>query len=203
MVSQEVSEVAIQSSHFPIPQRQDHPVVQQLRHGIASMNWRYALGTVVLTLMTLGICVGSALANELKASPTVLSATSSTVKPLIQSPGVSPESGLAEGLYLYGDSAQSGVIGKNYWVFQVTGDRQVVGAVYAPYSSFDCFHGQERSMQLDLIVKNSYTQDQSPALVPLSNLKPISTIGDTDRNVLDACKGLVKAHTEANRSIQR
>lgn len=199
MVSQEVSEVAIQSSNSLTSQRQDRPVAQQLWQGITLMTWRHTLGAIVLTLMTLGTCAGSALALEPQSPPSVLSAASSTLKPLIQS----PETGLAEGLYLYGDSAQGGVIGKNYWVFQVTRDRQVVGAVYAPYSSFDCFRGQERSMQLDLIVKNSYTQDQAPALVPLSNLKPISTIGDTDRNVLDACKGLANSHTAANRSIQR
>lgn len=162
-------------------------------------SWRQALGIIsALTILTAGSFAGTVLSQEVPtAQNPAFSATNST----LQQPN-SSDSGLAAGTYLYGDSSQGGVVGRNYLIFQVTSDHRVVGASYAPYSSFDCFHGQERAMQLELIIRDSYTRTQSTAAIPLSELKPISTISITDQQLLNTCRSSDAPNsTEANRFL--
>lgn len=113
---------------------------------------------------------------------------------------------LTDGVYLYGETAQPNQIGAAYMVMQVEGD-QVVGAVYMPRSSFDCFQGAIRDNQLDLTIVNSYdrtTHDYSLAVQNESYLAsindPVATparlngmynlpeVSDNDRRLLETCK---------------
>jgi hypothetical protein len=66
-----------------------------------------------------------------------------------------PAKSLPNGTYLYGQSAMPNQLGAAYMVIDVR-DRQVVGAFYAPSSSFDCFRGNVQPNQLALNISDSY-----------------------------------------------
>lgn len=114
----------------------------------------------------------------------------------------------ADGIYLYGQSPQPGQIGVDYAVMEVR-DRQTVGAFYRVSSSFDCFHGEVGSEQLNLTVVNSYEQasysyalpiDQTATVasnngsgsgaVELLGLHSIDTISDMDMEILSTCQAI-------------
>jgi hypothetical protein len=189
VVTKLVSGADIASSQPHALQRQPRHTVQALWKRVSTHSLRQALAMMgALTLVTFNLGAGAAWASE----PTLLSVTSSPQN----------QPGLAEGVYLYGDSAQGAVIGKNYLVFQVTRDRKVVGAFYAPYSSFDCFQGQEQAMQLQLMVRDSYGQNQFPTSVSLSELKSVGTLSATDQNLLKTCQSVLQGQGQtANRPI--
>lgn len=113
---------------------------------------------------------------------------------------------LTDGVYLYGETEQPDQIGAAYMVMQVDGD-QVVGALYMPHSSFDCFQGAIRENQLDLTVVNSYdrtTRDYSlavqsedyvasiddPVATParLNGMYNLSEVSANDHRILETCK---------------
>lgn len=88
----------------------------------------------------------------------------------------SPQS-LADGIYLYGQSADRDQIGAAYMVFQVE-QGQVEGAFYMPHSSFDCFYGRVQADHLDLTVINSYEQTRYPYAIALEPQDSVATIGN-------------------------
>ncbi|QUS61211.1 hypothetical protein [Synechocystis sp. PCC 7338] len=111
---------------------------------------------------------------------------------------------LRQGVHFYGESAQPGVVGQEYFIFQVRGN-QLRGAFFAYYSEFACTHGTVSAQALDLVVEDPYGE-QPPsrfalALVPrspvarsgnnidltLKGLKEISTVGTTEQDILAAC----------------
>lgn len=63
-----------------------------------------------------------------------------------------------ERIHLYGESPQLDTVGASYLVFTAQ-DNQVTGAIFMPYSSFDCFEGQLGRQTLALEIRNSYTQE--------------------------------------------
>lgn len=65
---------------------------------------------------------------------------------------------IEERIYLYGESPQLDTVGASYLIFTAQGDR-VTGAIFMPYSSFDCFRGQLSRETLALEITNSYTQE--------------------------------------------
>lgn len=115
-------------------------------------------------------------------------------------------SSLTNGVYLYGETQQPNQIGAAYMVMQVDGDR-VVGALYMPRSSFDCFQGAIQGEQLDLTVVNSYDQSTHSYSLAVQNESYIASIDDpvsaparlngmynlpevseTDQRILETCK---------------
>lgn len=84
---------------------------------------------------------------------------------------------LADGVYLYGQSADRDQIGAAYMVFQVD-QGQVEGAFYMPRSSFDCFYGSFQGDRLDLTVVNSYEQTHYPYAIALEPQDSVATIGN-------------------------
>lgn len=83
----------------------------------------------------------------------------------------------ADGVYLYGQSAERDQIGAAYMVFAVD-QGQVTGAFYMPYSSFDCFHGSFEADRLAMTVIDSYERTAYPyeiALEPTDNLAAAET----------------------------
>jgi hypothetical protein len=75
---------------------------------------------------------------------------------------------LPNGTYLYGESSTPNQVGATYMVLDVR-DRQVVGAFYAPSSSFDCFRGKVQPNQLALNIADSYNRTSYPYSVALQN----------------------------------
>ncbi|MEG4089799.1 MULTISPECIES: hypothetical protein [unclassified Microcoleus] len=95
--------------------------------------------------------------------------------------------GLADGIYLYGQSSKPEEIKQEYFVFEMR-QSKVVGAFYLPRSAFYCFYGTSDRTQLNLIVVDSYDGSRSPYSVNLQQYYPISTISDNDRRILGICK---------------
>lgn len=86
---------------------------------------------------------------------------------------------LVDGVYFYGSAPQLDEIGAAYMVFEAQAD-DIVGAIYMPQSSFDCFRGRISGNELALQITNSYTQetyDYGIALVPTADA--IAAIGST------------------------
>ncbi|MGB3572703.1 MAG: hypothetical protein WA783_21680 [Phormidesmis sp.] len=73
---------------------------------------------------------------------------------------------LADGNYLFGQSANPNVAGSTYAVISVE-DNQAVGAFYQPNSSFDCFEGKVLPDRLAVDIVNSYEQTVYPYEVAL------------------------------------
>lgn len=113
---------------------------------------------------------------------------------------------LADGVYLYGQSPEAEQLGSAYMVFEVS-DRQVTGAFYMPYSSFDCFNGAIESNRLALNVIDSYEQASYPYEIGLERSSSVATVGnvtvtpvqiegfhridtvsDNDRRILTSCQ---------------
>lgn len=85
---------------------------------------------------------------------------------------------LANGVYLYGQSAEAEQIGSAYMVFEVR-DREITGAFYMPHSSFDCFNGALEANRLALNVIDSYEQAAYPYEIGLEQSGAVATVGNT------------------------
>jgi hypothetical protein len=115
-------------------------------------------------------------------------------------------SSIADGVYLYGQSAEPNQIGAEYLVFEVNRG-VVVGGFYMPNSSFDCFSGTVEADQLALTVVDSYEQTRHPyavaleasgdvalagddtiAPVGLEGYQRLANLSETDRHILATCK---------------
>jgi hypothetical protein len=81
---------------------------------------------------------------------------------------------LPDGVYLYGQAPTPEQVGAAYMVFAVT-DRQVVGAFYMPYSSFDCFQGEFQPDRLALNIVDSYDRSVHPYSVALDTSSPVAS----------------------------
>lgn len=111
-----------------------------------------------------------------------------------------------DGVYLYGQSSEPGQIGKGYIIFERKGGR-VTGALYMPSSEFSCFRGALRQNGLLAMTVNSYPGEASTPQVAsartfsgaqdntnydysvkLQNYYRLSSIGASDRKVLQMCK---------------
>jgi len=159
------------------------------------------------------------LAILLGTASMALASTSFTATQAIEAPAHSlhaqaesmPRSGstsfqpLSDGVYLYGESPQANQIGAGYMVFNIH-QSQIVGALYMPYSSFDCFHGQFQHNQLAMTVVDTYEHTSYPfavalqpdtsvastngAIAPLGleGFHRIATVSDNDRRILATCQ---------------
>lgn len=118
-----------------------------------------------LALLSSGFSALVASARELPASPSPLAQNGSL--DLAESNPIP----LANGIYLYGQSAQPEQLGSAYMVFAVQQNR-VVGAFYMPHSSFDCFRGSLSKNEMALTVIDSYEQKEHPFSVALEQTYP-------------------------------
>ncbi|MEG4837990.1 hypothetical protein [Microcoleus sp. B9-D4] len=95
--------------------------------------------------------------------------------------------GLADGIYLYGQSSQPEELKQEYFVFEMR-QSKVVGAFYLPRSAFYCFYGTGELTQLNLTVVDTYDGSRSPYSVNLQQYYPISIISENDQRILGICK---------------
>lgn len=65
---------------------------------------------------------------------------------------------ITDGVYFYGSVPQPDTLGAAYMVFAAQ-NANLVGAMFMPQSSFDCFRGQAEEQHLALQITNSYTQE--------------------------------------------
>lgn len=83
----------------------------------------------------------------------------------------------ADGVYLYGQTPEPEQLGAGYMVFEAV-DQQLVGALYMPNSSFDCFQGRLEGSELAMTITNSYTQESYPYAVALATNDAIAAAGE-------------------------
>jgi hypothetical protein len=122
---------------------------------------------------------------------------------------------IADGLYFYGSAAQPDEIGHAYMVFAAQ-NSEIMGAIFMPQSSFDCFRGQISGDELALQITNSYTQETYDYPIALATVSdPVASVGtaevplqlegfydlgeprEADTEILAVCQGhLAPAETE-------
>ncbi|MEG3850313.1 MULTISPECIES: hypothetical protein [unclassified Microcoleus] len=142
--------------------------------------------------------------GNFSTASTARRAARSDIKPAVlqsQSPqNPAPDTasrGLAEGIYLYGQSSKPDEIKKEYFVFEMR-QSKVVGAFYLPRSAFYCFYGTLDRTQLNLTVVDSYDGSRSPYSVNLQQYYPIPVISENDRRILGICKAAHKQQVWEN-----
>ncbi len=111
--------------------------------------------------------------------------------------------GLADGTYLYGESAIADTVGAVYFVFEAK-DGQLTGAIYQPASSFDCVRGTVGGGAIDLVITDAYDQTETPysvalvsdtavasagggAIAKLEGMHAIAPLSELDHHLLTAC----------------
>jgi hypothetical protein len=117
---------------------------------------------------------------------------------------------IADGVYVYGQSAQRDQVGLTYFVFEVKRG-SLTGAIYAPRSSFDCAYGQVKAGELALNIVDSYEKKSYPfeialdrsstvasvagvaAPVSLQGFKKVEGVSAGDRAMLKSCKATASA----------
>ena len=171
---------------------------QTLKTHLKPRRWRSLNWTV---LGGLGIA--------LAATPAPMAA----VRAETSTPDVDATPLVGDGVYFYGQAPEPRTLGAGYLVFEAQGER-VVGAIYMPFSSFDCFQGQQTGDTLALQITNSYTQetyDYAVALGPVDAIAsgegsaaPLSlvgfhnlgTAGEAELELLQTCQGVLAPEAE-------
>lgn len=162
------------------------------------------MGGLILTVSLLSLVHNSiAQAASLTQSNIMPTTSGQTVQMADSAPLRFP----TDGVYLYGQSPEAGQIGSAYIVFEAR-DAMVVGALYMPYSSFDCFYGDIEANQLAMTVIGSYDQEAYPYSIAirqdstvvdasgggatndlkLEGFHQIDVLGEVDQHVLGVCR---------------
>ncbi|MDB9528981.1 hypothetical protein PN498_23515 [Oscillatoria sp. CS-180] len=92
--------------------------------------------------------------GAVQASP--LQTDEATSNPLLEATEIVRP--IDDGIYVYGSAPEADQVGAGYLVFEAQGS-SVIGAIYMPQSSFDCFQGTVSGNELALQITNSYTQE--------------------------------------------
>ena len=139
-----------------------HPVAGSFRHGVISQpRWQVLVGGVLGSLLV------SATAQASPVPPLTVVANNPVHTTSVAQP-------IADGVYFYGSQPQPDAIGAAYMVFEAK-NSNVVGALYMPQSSFDCFEGHLTGQELALQITNSYTQEvYAYAIALVSDKNPVA-----------------------------
>ncbi|MGD1858198.1 MAG: hypothetical protein ACFB2W_28510 [Leptolyngbyaceae cyanobacterium] len=81
------------------------------------------------------------------------------IHPLLAQTSSTATERLANGVYLFGEKPLPDQLQTAYMIFEARAG-QVVGAFYAPHSSFDCFQGHVENTQLSLAITETYSQEE-------------------------------------------
>jgi hypothetical protein len=147
------------------------------------------------------MAIGATLASSLAAFPAEPNRGEAVPDGRL-SPTPSRATALANGVYLYGETARPNVVGKEYIVFETIGTK-ARGAFYLPRSEFSCFYGQLKGARLNVTVIDPFDrQKYSFSLTVNSNglnaskqpksgqatYQPLDKISSNDLRILAACK---------------
>lgn len=100
---------------------------------------------------------------------------------------------LADGIYLYGDVPQANQLGQGYVVFKKNGST-VTGAFFYPQSEFNCFTGHINQERLDVLSLGSPHEEAIAVEASLSQMHPIQTLGNAEKDSLSLCQQEVAAY---------
>jgi hypothetical protein len=108
-----------------------------------------------------------------------------------------------DNIHLYGETDRPDVVGKEYMVFETTGNR-TIGAFYLPQSEFSCFYGRFQGSRLNITLIDSYDRQKYALTLRLNSgngltasrqphmgeptYQPIGKLGSFDRQVIATCK---------------
>ncbi len=166
-------------------------------------NWiRPSQITALLALTFLGL-QSTALSAQAMTRQTAIQIAMASAVPLPRSSG----NHLQDGVHFFGEASQREQLGSTYMIFEVK-DSKVLGAVFAPHSSYSCFEGRFNDDQLALRVEDAYDGSiytheiamEETAIVASSNLQsvemqlglegmhPLSNIQDQETNMLATCQ---------------
>jgi hypothetical protein len=104
-------------------------------------------------------------ATSISASPCPR-VTASAISSNLKANGNPIQSAVADGIYLYGQSAQPEQLGQEYLVFKVEGG-QVAGVFYMPQSEYSCFSGTLKPQAMSLSIADPYENTAYPYSIPL------------------------------------
>jgi len=170
-----------------------------------TLNWQTLLNRVEKPLTALVLTVGLTLAAVGQSHAHSINSTREATQVATASSVLTVSQRIPDGVYLYGQSPEAFQMGSEYIVFEVN-EGQLMGAVYAPHSSFDCFTGQVSNRQLNLNIVDSYDQTIHPYAVALNSagavasnagdatqwglegFHPIVSLSDLDREILNTCR---------------
>ena len=108
----------------------------------------------------------------------------------------------ANGVYLYGESNQPEIVGKEYIIFETIGNK-TIGAFYLPQSEFSCFYGKFTGTRLNVTLIDSFDLKQYKFALALDantltaskqpmmgepSYQPLSKVSNNDRQILNTCK---------------
>lgn len=103
-------------------------------------------------------------------------------------PDIFPQTDLLpNGIYLYGQSPIPEQVLNEYFVFEIRSNK-VIGALYLPYSSFNCFYGAQKPGQLDVTVVDSYDNSTFPYNINLQNYHQLTKPSENDLRILAICQ---------------
>ncbi|MEO1095349.1 MAG: hypothetical protein AAFX01_10670 [Cyanobacteria bacterium J06638_28] len=124
--------------------------------GLGLLTW----GLKAVRANRIQVICGGVLAALLIGASTHASPLQLADRPLAEAAGDAlVPTAVEERVYLYGEASELDVIGTSYLIFTAYGE-EVRGAIFMPYSSFDCFEGQLTGEALALDITNSYTQER-------------------------------------------
>lgn len=114
---------------------------------------------------------------------------------------------IVDNIHLYGETSRPDVVGKEYMVFEATGNR-TVGAFYLPQSEFSCFYGRFQGSRLNITLIDSYDRQKYALTLRLNSgngltasrqphmgeptYQPLGTLGSFDRQIIATCKAQIQ-----------
>lgn len=140
-------------------------------------------------------------AQTARAVPVSVESDTAIIRPLLaQAPTVSER--LTDGVYLFGEKPLPDQLQTAYMIFEARAG-QVVGAFYAPHSSFDCFQGSVENARLSLAITETYSQEEyayalnledtaiagpSGSQFAIQGFHQIDAVSDNDLHILNTCQ---------------
>jgi hypothetical protein len=127
-------------------------------------------------------------------NPQATTGDSVATAPITTGPGTATTrtAPLRDGLYLYGNATSAEQHKSTYFVFEVR-NRQVVGALYSPQSSYDCFYGNLNANNLNVRVFDTYEANYYPQAVNLGDYYALPQVGRRDQQLIQACRASAPA----------
>ncbi len=161
-------------------------IITTLLHSIRHSNKRWMTSLAIAALATtIGQNIATARPTDLANNSTQLNVTPTV-----------------NGVYLYGESDRPDVVGKEYIIFETSGNK-TIGAFYLPRSEFSCFYGKFKGTRLNVTLIDSFDLKQYKFALALGtntltaskqpmmgapSYQTLTKISDNDRYMLDTCK---------------
>jgi hypothetical protein len=162
---------------------------------IISKLWQSIRHNKKLWLTSIAIAVLATFVTNSPAGGNTMVTTDNSIRQSIAPP-------TRNGVYLYGESDQPDLVGKEYIVFETIGTK-IIGAIYLPQSEFSCFYGHFRGARMNVTLIDIYDRQQSKFTLALNanrltaskqptigapTYQPLGKISNNDRRILNACK---------------